>query len=53
MTLNAHFATVQDRHLKLESSIAEEARRPYPDIGLLQTMKKQKLLLKALELFLN
>ncbi|MES2984849.1 MAG: DUF465 domain-containing protein [Pseudomonadota bacterium] len=46
MTLHAHYATVQDKHLKLENLITEESRRPSPDIGMLQTLKKQKLLLK-------
>jgi hypothetical protein len=46
MTLHAHVAMVKEKHLKLENLITEESRRPYPDLGMLQTLKKQKLLLK-------
>ena len=37
---------VQEKHVKLESMIDAESHRPLPDIGMLQTLKKQKLLLK-------
>lgn len=37
---------LQDKHIKLESLIGDESHRPYPDLGLLQTLKKQKLILK-------
>ena len=46
MTLYAHLEVIQEKHLKLEGLIAEEASRPQPDLSLLQTLKKQKLLLK-------
>ncbi|PZP85884.1 MAG: hypothetical protein DI582_04515 [Azospirillum brasilense] len=46
MTVHAHLAMLQDKHSRLESVIGEEAHRPSPDFGLLQTLKKQKLLLK-------
>jgi len=46
MTLQAHYAMVQEKHVKLESMIEAESHRPLPDISMLQTLKKQKLLLK-------
>lgn len=46
MSLDAHLATLQDKHSRLEFVIGEESHRPSPDFGLLQTLKKQKLLLK-------
>jgi hypothetical protein len=46
MTLHAHYAMVQQKHSKLESKIAEEWVRPSPDLAMIQTLKKQKLLLK-------
>jgi hypothetical protein len=46
MTVHAHLAMIQDKHGKLESLIGDENTRPYPDLSLLQTLKKQKLLLK-------
>jgi hypothetical protein len=46
MTLQAHYATVQEKHHKLEGIITDELHRPSPDLALLQTLKKQKLLLK-------
>ena len=46
MSLQAHYAMVQEKHVKLESMIDAESHRPLPDIGMLQTLKKQKLLLK-------
>ena len=46
MSLSTHLAMLQDKHIKLESMVGEETHRPQPDFGLLQTLKKQKLLLK-------
>ena len=46
MSLQAHYAMVQEKHVKLEGMIEAESHRPLPDIGMLQTLKKQKLLLK-------
>ena len=46
MSMQTHYMTIQEKHSRLESMIAAESRRPSPDIGLLQTWKKQKLLLK-------
>lgn len=46
MTLHAHFAMIQEKHSKLESKIAQEWVRPSPDLSMIQTLKKQKLLLK-------
>jgi len=46
MSLHTHFTTVQEKHHKLESMITSELQRPSPDLATLQTLKKQKLLLK-------
>ncbi len=46
MSLTAHVAMLQDKHGKLETMIHDESHRPLPDFGLIQTLKKQKLLIK-------
>jgi hypothetical protein len=46
MSLHAHYVMVQEKHLKLEQMIDGESHRPSPDLSMLQTLKKQKLLLK-------
>jgi hypothetical protein len=46
MSLQAHYAMIQEKHGKLEKTIAQELLRPSPDLAMLQTLKKQKLLLK-------
>jgi len=46
MTIHAHLAMLQDKHGRLETLISDENHRPSPDLALLQTLKKQKLLLK-------
>lgn len=46
MTVYAHLDMLQNKHSKLETIIGEENHRPRPDLSLLQTLKKQKLLLK-------
>lgn len=45
-SVHAHYIVVQEKHTKLKAQIAKELLRPSPDITLLQTLKKQKLLLK-------
>ena len=46
MSLTTHLSMLQDKHIKLETMIGDESHRPQPDFGLLQTLKKQKLILK-------
>jgi hypothetical protein len=46
MSLYAHYTTIQQKHGKLEGLISDELLRPLPDLSLIQTLKKQKLLLK-------
>ena len=46
MSLHAHYEMIQEKHGKLEAKIADELVRPSPDLTMLQTLKKQKLLLK-------
>lgn len=46
MSLFTHLSMLEEKHGKLEHLISEEAVRPLPDFSLIQTLKKQKLLLK-------
>ena len=46
MSIEAHYEVIQVKHGKLETLIREETHRPSPDLAMLQTLKKQKLLLK-------
>jgi hypothetical protein len=46
MSLEAHLEMLETKHHHLESLIASESARPMPDFSAIQTMKKQKLLLK-------
>ena len=46
MSLQSHYAVIQEKHSKLENLINDESHRPSPDLAMLQTLKKQKLLLK-------
>lgn len=46
MSIQAHLASVQEKHHKLEGMITEELHRPWPNLETLQTLKKQKLLIK-------
>ena len=46
MSLQSHYVVIQDKHHRLEALINEESHRPSPDLAMLQTLKKQKLLLK-------
>ncbi len=46
MSLQSHYSVIQEKHSKLESLVNEESHRPSPDLAMLQTLKKQKLLLK-------
>ncbi|MFO0109453.1 MAG: YdcH family protein [Alphaproteobacteria bacterium] len=46
MSLFTHLAMLEDKHLKLEGLLTKEAQRPSPDFSVVQTLKKQKLLIK-------
>lgn len=46
MSLVTHLAMLEDKHTKLEGMLAGESLRPMPDFSVIQTLKKQKLLLK-------
>ncbi|KQZ60710.1 hypothetical protein ASD67_15475 [Sphingopyxis sp. Root1497] len=48
----SHLSALKSRHADLDAKIANEERRPAPDVGLLAQMKKQKLKIKE-ELFAN
>jgi hypothetical protein len=42
----SHSSSLQLKHAGLERKIEEEMRRPVPDPGMLQALKKQKLRIK-------
>lgn len=46
MSFFTHVAMLEEKHGKLEQMINDESIRPLPDFSLIQTLKKQKLLLK-------
>ncbi len=46
MSLFTHLSMLEEKHGKLERLITDETVRPLPDFPLIQTLKKQKLLLK-------
>jgi hypothetical protein len=46
MSLAAHLATLEEKHYRLEAIIEDEVSRPMPDFTVIQTLKKQKLLIK-------
>ena len=43
---NSHVAALQAKHQGLERRLREEMNRPAPDEAIVQTLKKQKLLIK-------
>lgn len=46
MSLVTHMSMLEEKHGKLDQMISTEAIRPLPDFSVIQTLKKQKLLLK-------
>ena len=46
MSLFAHLESLEDKHLRLESAIAQETARPLPDFSMITNLKKQKLHIK-------
>ena len=42
----SHLSALKSRHADLDAKIANEERRPAPDVGLLAQLKKQKLRIK-------
>ena len=46
MSLMTHVSMLEEKHSKLEQMITDESLRPQPDFSAVQTLKKQKLLLK-------
>jgi hypothetical protein len=46
MSLQIRLVTLSERHLALETRIAEEGTRPRPDETALATLKREKLRLK-------
>lgn len=46
MSLATHISTLEDKHYRLENMIEDESARPMPDFTVIQTLKKQKLLVK-------
>ena len=43
---NSHVAALQTKHEGLERRLRDEMSRPAPDEAIVQTLKKQKLLIK-------
>lgn len=43
---NSHVAALQAKHQGLDRRLRDELSRPAPDEAIVQTLKKQKLLLK-------
>jgi hypothetical protein len=43
---NSHVAALQAKHQGLERRLHDEMNRPAPDEAIVQTLKKQKLLIK-------
>jgi uncharacterized protein len=46
MAVSSHLASLAAKHAQLESQIAAENQRPYPDSSVLAQLKKEKLKLK-------
>ncbi len=46
MSLAAHLDVLENRHVKLQQLLDEESNRPLPDFTVIQSLKKQKLLIK-------
>ena len=46
MSLAAHLDSLETKHVKLETLIEDESHRPMPDFTIIQSLKKQKLLIK-------
>ena len=46
MSLDAHLATLTDKHVQLEKDIEQENHRPQPDSLRLMALKREKLKLK-------
>lgn len=44
--IEAHRASLSQRHAQLEVRIATETRRPLPDMQLIRELKREKLRLK-------
>lgn len=46
MSLAAHISSLESKHQHLEAMVGEEMHRPLPDFTVIQSLKKQKLLIK-------
>jgi hypothetical protein len=46
MSTDTHVEALKDKHNAIKKAIHQEAVRPYPDENTINTLKKQKLLLK-------
>ncbi|ANU08737.1 YdcH family protein [Paraurantiacibacter namhicola] len=42
----SHTQALQEKHTKLDARLHDEMSRPVPDSATIQTLKKQKLMLK-------
>lgn len=46
MSLAAHISALESKHVHLEQLIRDQSHRPLPDFTVIQTLKKQKLVIK-------
>lgn len=46
MSLVSHIESLSEKHARLEGALQAETARPMPDFASIQTLKKQKLLIK-------
>ena len=46
MSLATHIEMLQQKHHRLDALLDHESSRPMPDFAVIQTIKKQKLMLK-------
>ena len=48
MSVESHVASLETKHANLDSCIAQERHRPYPDQTRITRLKKEKLRLKEI-----
>lgn len=46
MSLSTHISMLEHKHIKLEDALFDEMHRPLPDFSTVQSLKKQKLMIK-------
>jgi hypothetical protein len=46
MSIEAHLKSLEEKHTQLKHQVAEEMNHPSPNLMLITTLKKQKLVVK-------